>query len=104
MPAPDLWQSQDVMDLPVVGKLAFIALISHADDAGRLKTTAGHLARIAHLEDVRVEEIQEAMDLMEARTMIQQSNVDGARFVQITNWMRHQKIDHPKPSAYPPAK
>ena len=41
---PDIWQSADFARLSLVGRLAFVIMITQADDEGRLRTGAHHLA------------------------------------------------------------
>ena len=96
---PELWQSRDFMALPMVGKVAFFCLISHADDDGRLKTDHEHSAQAwLHLP---ADEVRVAFAALENRHMIVVYDVAGEPYVQVENWREHQKVDHPTPSRYP---
>lgn len=96
---PELWQSRDFMALPMVGKIAFFCLISHADDEGRLRTDCDHAALAwLHLPS---DEVKVAFDALAERQMIQIYEVEREPYVQIANWHEHQRVDHPTESKYP---
>lgn len=97
---PELWQSEDFMSLSMVGQLAFIALITLADDEGRVKTTAKHLT-VTCLRRASASVVQAQLGLMEARGMVLLYEIDGLSYVQLTNWKDHQQISHPSPSKLP---
>ncbi len=88
------------MALTPVGKNAFIALITQADDEGRVKTTAAHLDAIC-LRTGATDEVQAAFDQMDDQEMIVQYRVGRNAYVWLVNWSKHQKVQHPTPSDYP---
>lgn len=88
------------MALSETGQLAFLALIGHADDEGRLETDADHLHLIA-LRRSEPAAIEDQLTLMEGRGMIQRYEASGRPIIQLLNWTSHQKVDHPKASTLP---
>lgn len=96
---PDLWLSPDFRALSVLGKLGFIALISNADDQGRVRTNATHLGEV-FLEAIP-SEVQRQLDLMEQRGMIVTYAKTGADYVAVVNFISHQRIDKPTASKLP---
>jgi DNA-binding HxlR family transcriptional regulator len=120
---PEIWESADFLALSPYGRLAFICLVSNADDAGRLKTNAYHLAH--RLPGIRPSVLEGQLLRMEQLGMIVRYAVAGGEdtqrgrsvtmrgrsltvreqsavnAVQLRNWAVHQKIDHPSPSRIP---
>lgn len=120
---PEIWESADFLALSPYGRLAFICLVSNADDAGRLKTNAYHLAH--RLPGIRPSVLEGQLGRMEQLGMIVRYAVAGGEdtqrgrsvtmrgrsltvrersavnAVQLRNWGVHQKIDHPSPSRIP---
>lgn len=97
---PEIWQSADFMALSPVGRLAFIALITLADDDGRLKMTAAHLVATT-LHDAEPGELSRQLALMERLDMIACYQVDGRDYIALINWRHHQRVDHPSVSRFP---
>lgn len=98
---PEIWDSPDFMDLPAAGQLTFIALISLADDHGRLRGDARHVHLVA-LRQVPPEEIAQHLAQMERLGMVRCYVVEERPYAQLLNWSKHQKVDHAKDSVYPP--
>lgn len=96
---PELWTSEDFRALDRVGRLAFICLICLADDAGRLRISAQHLGFV--YLDATADEVQAQLDQMARLRMIVQYENEHKTYIAITNWHRHQKVDHPKASDIP---
>lgn len=97
---PEIWMSSDFVALDPIGKLTFIALISAADDMGRLKTDARHLTEV-FVRGARVPSVQKQLDLMQELGMIVQYSVVLNHYISVCNWNSHQKVDHPSPSRIP---
>jgi hypothetical protein len=97
---PELWNSADVVALSVLGKVAWVALISLADDEGRLKTDVRHLDMVA-IRSGELSELQGQLDLMESRGMIRQWGDGAGSYVAILNWAEHQRVDKPARSTLP---
>lgn len=97
---PEIWQSADFVGLSVLGRLAFVALISNADDEGRLRTDTSHLAKI-YLSGAPRLAVEAQLARMEAFGMIVRYQAEGHPCVMVTNWSAHQKVDHPSKSRIP---
>ncbi len=96
---PEIWQSRDFRALSSLGRLAFICLISNADDEGRLKTDAGHLAET--FLQAPSDAIQTQLFRMEELGMVITYERRGTRYLALRNWLEHQAVPHPKPSELP---
>lgn len=99
---PELWQSEDFYGLTPVGRLAFLALIAHADDKGRLKTNPAHLTATAlHGSGIDLKVVEAAFEQMAQQGMIQSYSVNGAAYVWVVNFNKHQRIEKPTASTHP---
>lgn len=96
---PEIWQSADFARLSVVGRLTFIALVTQADDEGRLRTDPQHLA-IAFLHNPSLApEIDAQLSEMARLGMIQRyKDAQKLPCVALPNFAAHQLIDKPTPS------
>ena len=98
---PEIWTSRDFMSLSTVGQLAFIALITLADDEGRVEADAAYV-RATCLRDQRTDRIRTQLRHAEDNGMLIQYTVASKPYIQLTNWGRHQRVDKPRPSSLPP--
>ena len=96
---PEMWLSPDFRSLTAIGQLAFIALISNADDQGRMRINPEQLATIYLNQET--EAVAAGFVAMESRGMIQRYTVAGIDYVWICHFNDHQKVDRPSPSQYP---
>jgi len=101
---PEIWQHSDFLALSPVGRLTFLALMSNADDEGRLQTDPGHLAS-TYLFGCHSDEIAEQLEDMEARRLVVAYQFLGKRFIAIRHWsgtgVVAQRIDRPSTSELP---
>jgi len=97
---PEIWQSRDFVGLDNLGKLTFIALITQADDEGRLRTDAHHLA-LTCLQGNRTPAVQQALYSLVQRRMVVMYEVEGESFIALTSWDAHQRVSHATPSRIP---
>lgn len=105
---PSFWTDEKITDLPPLVRLTFLGLISAmSDDAGRCKGDLRLLkAAIWPLDDdISTATLEEHVEQLERARFIAGYVVDGKRYFQIINFLKHQRIDKPKPSelAAPPA-
>ena len=98
---PDIWNSRDFMALEATGQLCFVALISLADDEGRLEDDAEHLVSVA-VRRLTIDEVRAQLAVMARTGMIATYQVQGRPYIALLNWSKHQRVDHPKPSTLPP--
>lgn len=100
---PEFPQSESMGRVSRDARLAFIEMWTVADDSGRLRGNSRMLASLLFPYD---DDAPQLMDLwlaeLEGEGCIQQYKVDGQSYVQICNWLIHQKIDKPSASKFPP--
>jgi hypothetical protein len=100
---PEFPQSESIGGLSRDARLLFIQLFTIADDSGRSRAASRMLASLLYPYD------DDAKDLigvwlteLESMGMIVRYVVDGDTYLEIANWLKHQKIDKPSPSKIPP--
>jgi hypothetical protein len=98
---PELWTSEDFCRLSAVGSLTFLALIGHADDEGRVKTTPQHVAKQMLHGSASSNAVARQLQRMQQLGMIQTYTTNGGDFIALSNWHLHQRVDHPSKSNYP---
>lgn len=80
----------------------FILMWPIADDEGRLPGNPRYLAHQLFPYDSDVEvKVTRWIRELEGQGCIVTYTVDSNSFIQISNWKKHQKIDHPRPSRIP---
>lgn len=99
---PEFPQSESVGRLSREARLLFVQLWTIADDFGKLRGASRLLASSLYPYD------DDAKDLIdgwlaecERERVIIRYEVDGASYIQIANWSKHQKVDKPSPSKFP---
>jgi hypothetical protein len=95
---PEAWDSPDMLALDDSGQVLFIWLITQADDAGRLRGDAAHIARRRHR---KADAIEKRLQQMEAQGMIVRYQEGDRCYIALANWRDHQRVDHPSPSRLP---
>lgn len=84
-------------------RLCFILLWTQADDAGRLRGHSRMLASILYPYDIDAQGlIDDWLTELEREHCILRYTNDGTDYLQICNWLKHQKIDKPSASKIPP--
>lgn len=100
---PSFFQSDDVSALPLRARLTWIGLWTHCDDAGRTKDHARLIkAAIWPLDEVSLADIEEDLSILYSQGRIVRYEVNGQRYLEITNWSEHQAINRATPSRIPP--
>lgn len=107
---PELPQSESMGNVSRDARLTFIQLFTLADDEGRLRGNSRMLASLLFPyddgEDGRPrttgKDVETWMVELEREGCIVRYQIDGAAYVQIANWLIHQKIDKPSKSKIPP--
>jgi hypothetical protein len=98
---PEIWHSADFLRLSWLGRLAFVTLITQADDEGRLKTDA--LTLSTFLVPAVAGEVEAQLQVMEDRGMVRRYGGRNRQlYISLCNWPAHQRIDHPTKSKIPP--
>jgi hypothetical protein len=100
---PSFFASEDVSALPLRARLTWIGLWTHCDDAGRTKDNVKLIkAAVWPLDDVSLKEVEQDLVTLAGHGRIVRYQVDGKRYLVITNWREHQKINKPTESKVPP--
>lgn len=97
---PELWQDEKLAVLDPLTRLVFLGLISMADDAGRIvdnvKSIDGFI--FPETEDTAKDALGILARLSRILRYVAPS---GQRIIQIVNWDRHQRVDHPNRHVLP---
>lgn len=99
---PSFFRSEDVSALPLRARLTWIGLWTHCDDQGRAKDNARLIkGDLWPLDEVSLNEIEDDLETLAVCGRIVRYEVDGKRYLVITNWSDHQKIQKPTESKIP---
>ena len=106
---PEFPQSESMGNVSRDARLTFILLWTLADDEGRLRGNSRMLASLLFPyddgEDGHVsttgKNVEAWLDELEREGCIVRYQIDGAAYVQVSNWLIHQKIDKPSKSKIP---
>lgn len=98
---PGFFQNENLVEYPFEVRLLFIGLWTLADKKGRLEDRPKKIKMgVFPADDVNVEN---GLALLEADKFIDRYEVDGVKYIQISNWEKHQSPHHTeKDSVIPP--
>jgi hypothetical protein len=100
---PEFPQSESVGKLSREARLLFIQLWTLVDDSGRTRASSRMLASLLYPYDSDVPGLIDGwLSELDKSEMIHQYTVDGNSYLEICNWLKHQKIDKPSISRLPP--
>jgi len=100
---PEFWASEQVMELSVLARLAFIGLWNFCDDAGVHTASAKRLkAEVFPSDEITIDRVSGLVDEMIRQGLVGEFEAGDERFWYVTGWRKHQKIEkptfrHPKP-------
>jgi hypothetical protein len=101
---PEFPQSESMGRVSRESRLCFIMLWTLADDSGRLRGHSRMLASLLFPYDADAPSlIDDWLSELESERCIIRYVADGTSYVEICNWLNHQKIDRPSPSKIPPS-
>ena len=99
---PEFPQSETIGRLSRDARLLFIMLWTIADDDGRTRAASRMLASLLYPYDNDAAKLMDRwLDELEREKCIRRYEVDNSRYLEICNWLKHQKIDHPSKSRLP---
>lgn len=99
---PEFPKSETVGALSRDARLLFIQLWTEADDSGRLRGASRLLASLLYPYDEDAPAlIEQWLTELAEKGCIRRYQVKGNQYVEIANWLEHQKIDRPSPSRLP---
>lgn len=101
---PDLFVNERVAACSVTAVVTYIGLFTQSDDHGRHRDNPAIIAGLlwplrAEHTPVHVEE--DLQQLADAGLVCRYTGCDGKRYLHITGWYEHQKIDRPSQSRLP---
>jgi hypothetical protein len=99
---PEFPQSESIGRLSRDARLLFIQLWTLVDDSGRTRGASRMLASLLYPYDSDAPKLIEGwLAELEAENHIRRYQADGHTFLEILNFLTHQKIDHPTASKLP---
>ncbi len=100
---PEFPQSESMGRVSRDARLLFIQLWTLCDDEGRTRAASRMLASLLYpYDDDAPELIDGWLAELEREKCVVRYRVDGQTYLQICNWLIHQKIDKPSKSRIPP--
>lgn len=94
---PELASDEKLASVSRAARLTFVLLMTQADDDGLLPGRARQLlgALYPHDEDIGATELHGWLSELEQIGVVRmRETFDGAPIVEITNWSKHQRVDH----------
>jgi hypothetical protein len=99
---PEFPHSESMGRVSRDARLAFILLWTIADDAGRLRGNSRMLASLLYPYDSDAPRlIDRWLGELEAEGCVIRYIIDGNQYLEVRNWLSHQRIDRPTPSKIP---
>ena len=102
---PEFWRSDDITALSREHRLLFIGLWSYVDDNGvGIDDYRQIAADLFALEDDQKEVrdyVREGLATLSRGLLIARYTVDGKRYLYVTGWKKHQRIDRPGKARFP---
>lgn len=100
---PTFASDSKVARLSLQARLTFLLLLPEADDEGRMVGSAKRLVGALYPSDEKIgaAQLERWLAELEREEMVVRYVVDGAKYLAITNFAKHQNPQHPKPSTYP---
>lgn len=100
---PEFPQSETIGALSRDARLLFIQLWTLVDDEGRARAASRMLASLLYPYDDDAPKLMDKwLSELEVEKCIRRYEADGNSYLEIVNWLKHQKIDRPTPSRLPP--
>jgi hypothetical protein len=94
---PELASDEKLASVSREARLTFVLLMTQADDDGLLPGRARQLlgALYPHDEDIGASELHGWLSELAGIGVVRmRETLDGAPIVEITNWSKHQRVDH----------
>lgn len=104
---PEFWRSDDVNAMCIEDRLLFIGLWSYVDDNGVGIDRHADVCADLFAHDLSVSphdtlmRVHDGLNRLEVLGVIVRYTVNSKRFLEITNWSKHQRINRPSPGRYP---
>lgn len=99
---PDFFTSLTIADLTPEQRLTFIGLWTHVDDAGRCVDDPRLIkAALWPLDDRTAADIEIDLKALTESSLITRYTLNRKRYLAVTNWDEHQRINRPTESKLP---
>lgn len=99
---PEFPQSESMGRVSRDARLLFVMLWPICDDHGRSRAASRMLASLLFpYDDDAPKLIDGWLDELERENCISRYSIEGSTFLQVNNWLIHQKIDKPSKPQYP---
>lgn len=99
---PEFPQSETIGKLSREARLFFILLWTVVDDEGRSRAASRMLASLLYpYDDDAPDLIDGWIAELERENCIRRYRIDNAIYLEVVNWLKHQKIDRPSASRLP---
>ena len=100
---PEIRISEKVNSWPVEIRYFWIMLWGYVDDHGRGRDNAKLIVADSYpLDDaITNKDVEKWLSILERSGVIYRYEVDGSRYLLITNWLEHQRPAHPAKSVIP---
>ncbi|MFJ6215101.1 hypothetical protein ACIQGZ_17455 [Streptomyces sp. NPDC092296] len=99
---PEFFTSLTIADLTPEQRLTFIGLWTHVDDEGRCIDDPRLIkAALWPLDDRGARDVEADLKALTASSLITRYTLNRKRYLAVTNWHEHQRINRPTPSTLP---
>jgi hypothetical protein len=99
---PSFWSDEAVADLSRDARLLLLGLISFADDDGRFVASISAVSGyVFPHDDLPQQRIRKWLDEIENTGIIRFYSVNRREYGAFYNYLKHQRINRPQPSALP---
>jgi hypothetical protein len=100
---PVFWHDELVGAMPSTARLTFIGLFSLADDEGRMRGSAAYVRSqvFTYDEETSTADVERALLQLHNARRIRIYGDGVQRYVEVVNFLKHQRIDKPQPSQLP---
>ncbi|MFD5566602.1 hypothetical protein [Streptomyces cadmiisoli] len=99
---PEFFTSLTIADLTPEQRLTFIGLWTHVDDAGRCVDEPRLIkAAIWPIDDRTAADIEIDLKALTESSLITRYTLNRKRYIAVTNWKEHQRINRPTDSKIP---
>ena len=103
---PEFWRSEDIAQLDPWERLLFIGLWNYVDDNGVGKDNSAAIAGDLFVHDLENDpsiffKVESGLKHLADAGLIQRYEVDGRRYVYVSAWSLHQRINRPSRARLP---
>jgi len=103
MISPEIWRDPKFVSLSDdTTRLLFIGLFSNANDYGKLRGEWWNVrSEVFVKSEISENRIKIILEELERKKLILRYLVNGEKYIKLTSWEKHQKVQHPSPDNLP---